>query len=237
MVHAGYVGYWWELYRAVTSAPPTRTWLMDDDLGDLVRVSEQIAGSAENVGINSTPLVKFLLQAEDCYYGTGSTPPVADPALELWLVRVRVALAERERTNFTTPQPSAPQPVSAPTPTQEPAPTPTPTQQSAPVPTPASPPVPEPPLPTPRPFEFEDFDKQPVVNGNVKPHLTQAEHDILTALLEAGERGLTKDELDERSGRTDSRKYLRKLARDADWASVIVFPEGKGRGGYRLRTS
>lgn len=237
MVHAGYIGYWWELHRAVASAPPTRTWLMDDDLGDLVRVSEQIAGSAENVGIDSTPLVKFLQQAEDCYYGTGSTPPVADPALEFWLVRVRLALAERERTNFTTPQPSAPQQVTAPTPTPEPAPTPTPPQQSAPVPAPAPPPVPEPPLPSPRFFEFEDFKKQPVVNGNVKPHLTQAEHNVLMALLEAGERGLTMDELDNKSGHSEARKYLRKLAKDDDWASVIVFPEGKCRGGYRLRMS
>lgn len=213
MVHAGYVGYWWELHRAVASAPPTRTWLMDDDLGDLVRVSEQIAGSAENVGIDSTPLVTFLLQAEDCYYGTGSTPPVADPALELWLVRVRVALAERERTN-----PVAPHPITSPTP--------------------ATPPTgPQPQLPPPRPFEFSDIAKQPVVNGNVKPHLTQAQHEILTALLEAGGRGLSKDELDEKSGRTDSRKYLQKLANDPDWAAVIVFPGQKGRGGYRLRFS
>lgn len=212
MVQAGYCGYWWELYRTVTEAAPTKSLLMDDDLGDLVRVSEQIAGSAEVIGIDSTPFLPFLLQAEECYFGTATALPVADSALEFWLVRVRLALTERERTNLITP--------------------PTPTTSST-----TSPAVAQPQRPPARPFEFSDFSKPPVVNGNTKKMLTQAEHDILMALEEAGPRGLSKDELDEKSDHPEARKYLRKLADDPDWRSVILFPEQKGRGGYRLRFS
>jgi hypothetical protein len=213
MVHAGYCGYWWELYRTVTEAAPGKAWLLDGDLGELIKVSERIAGSAEITGIDSTPLVRFLLQAEDCYYGTGSTLPTADAMLELWLVRVRLALAERERTNHLQPPPA------------------TPTQAS-----PPSVPAPLPQAPS-RPFEFSDFGKQPVVNGNTKDWLTQAEHDILTTLEKAGPRGLSKDELDEKSGHPEARKYLKDLAKDPDWASVILFPERQSRVGYRLRFS
>ena len=56
MVHAGYWGYWWELYRTVAEAEPTGPLLMNDDLGDLIRVSEQIAGSAEILASISTEL-------------------------------------------------------------------------------------------------------------------------------------------------------------------------------------
>lgn len=212
MVHAGYCGYWWELYRTVTEAAPTKPLLMDDDLGELVQVSEQIAGSAEAIGIDSTPFLPFLLQAEECYYGTDTALPLADRTVEFWLVRVRLALTERERTNPITSSPATVPPVALPA-------------------------TPQPQLPPARPFEFGDFAKQPVVNGNVKPHLTEAEHNVLMALLEAGERGLSKDKLDEKSGHTDARKYLKNLAKDDDWAAVILFPERKGRGGYRLRIS
>lgn len=215
MVHAGYCSYWWELYRTVIEAAPGKALRLDDDLGDLMKVTEEIAGSAEIIGIDSTPLVKFLLQAEECYYGTGSTLPVAESVLEIWMVRVRLAMAERERTNSTQHQPPTVLSASFPS-------VPALSEQS----------------PSPLPFDFSDFKKPPVVNGNTKRMLTQAEHDILVALLEAGPRGLTKDELDEKSGHTEARKYLRKLAsEDPDWASVILFPEQKCRGGYRLRFS
>ncbi|QJW92506.1 hypothetical protein [Frigoriglobus tundricola] len=212
MVHAGYCGYWWELYRTVTEVAPTKTLLMDDDLGDLIRVSEQIAGTAEVIGIDSTPMVQFLIQAQDCYYGTGSALPVANPVLDLLLTRVRLALTERERTNSS---PSLASEAELPELTAPYDPSPAP----------------------PKPFEFADITKPPFINGKQKPFLTQAEHNILTALAKAGPRGLTKDELDKQSGHTESRKYLRKLAKDPDWASVILFPEQKGRGGYRLRIS
>jgi hypothetical protein len=75
MVHAGYVGYWWELYRTVAEFAPTKALVLDDDLGELIRVSEQIAGSAEVIGIDSTPFIPFLLQAEEC---TGPADHVID---------------------------------------------------------------------------------------------------------------------------------------------------------------
>jgi hypothetical protein len=216
MVHAGYCGYWWELYRTVTEVAPGKALLMDDDLGDLIKVSEQIAGSAEVIGIDSTPLIQFLLLAEDCYYGTGATLPVTDPVLEFWLVRVRLALTEHERTNSSQPLPTS----SLVTP-------------GVPAPTPSQPVLASPS----KLFEFSDIKTPPVVNGDTKPFLTQAEYNILMTLEKAGLRGLSKDDLDEKSGHREARKYLKNLAKDPDWASVILFPEQKGRGGYRLRFS
>lgn len=99
-----------------------------------------------------------------------------------------------------------------------------------------SPATQSPTLPPPRPFEFSDFNQPPVINGNTKPMLTRAEFNILTALTEAGPRGLSMDDLYTKSGHSDGRKYLKKLAEDVDWRSVILFPQ-KGRGGYRLRFS
>jgi hypothetical protein len=93
------------------------------------------------------------------------------------------------------------------------------------------------PLTTPGQFEFDEFEQPPVVNGYTKPLLTQAEYDILMALKQAGPRGLSLEDLDRQSGHPEARKYLKKLAKDRDWQSVIVFPDHFKRGGYRLRFS
>jgi hypothetical protein len=73
------------------------------------------------------------------------------------------------------------------------------------------------------------------LKGLEKPPLTLPQYDVIKALLDAGERGLSKDEMDYRSKHGDARKILKRLANsDADWEAVIQFP-GKACGGYRIR--
>ncbi len=76
----------------------------------------------------------------------------------------------------------------------------------------------------------------PVVRGRVKPPLSLGQYDVLVALVKSGPAGLSKRELGELSGHpTSAVKILRSVAAlGPDWASVIVFPEKIGRGGYRI---
>jgi hypothetical protein len=75
----------------------------------------------------------------------------------------------------------------------------------------------------------------PFVCGVEKHLLTLAQYDVVNALLEAGERGLSKDELGRRSKHGDARNILKRLAKsDPDWQAVICFP-GKTGGGYRIK--
>jgi hypothetical protein len=74
----------------------------------------------------------------------------------------------------------------------------------------------------------------PIVGGVEKRPLTRAQYDVVNTLLEAGERGLSKDELDRRSKRGDARKILKRLAEsDPGWNAVIQFPKIPGVG-YRI---
>jgi hypothetical protein len=76
--------------------------------------------------------------------------------------------------------------------------------------------------------------ERPIVVGVEKEPLTLPQYDVVKALLEAGERGLSKDELDRKSKRGDARKTLKRLAEsDPDWKAVIHFP-GKPGVGYRI---
>jgi hypothetical protein len=78
-------------------------------------------------------------------------------------------------------------------------------------------------------------DDRPIVLGKQKPLLSPATYDVVLALLNAGEEGLGKDDLDAKSRRTEARKYLKALAaKDADWKAVIHFP---GRSWKRYRIS
>jgi hypothetical protein len=75
---------------------------------------------------------------------------------------------------------------------------------------------------------------RPIVNSVEKRPLTLAQYDVVKALLEAGERGLSKDELDRKSKHGDARRILKRLAEsDSDWKAVISFP-GLPGGGYRI---
>ena len=73
------------------------------------------------------------------------------------------------------------------------------------------------------------------VLGKDKPQLTMQQYDVVKSLLNAGERGLTKDELVTRSRHTDARGILKRLAdSDPDWEEVISFA-GRTGGGYRIK--
>jgi hypothetical protein len=77
-------------------------------------------------------------------------------------------------------------------------------------------------------------DQGPIVLGNEKSVLTDGAYNVVKALLDAGEAGLSKDKLDEKSGHPEARKFLTRLREaDPDWAAVIQMPGKAGRG-YRI---
>ena len=72
------------------------------------------------------------------------------------------------------------------------------------------------------------------VKGKEKRGLSEPQMDVLQALYEAGEKGLSKTQLELNSGHSDARGILKRLIKDdPDWAAVIHFP-GKAHRGYRL---
>ena len=77
--------------------------------------------------------------------------------------------------------------------------------------------------------------KKPTVNGREVAVLTKAQYDVVLALIEARDDGLTKDELDRQSRHGDARKIMKRLATGDDaWKAVLLFP-GKTGGRYRIR--
>jgi hypothetical protein len=85
-------------------------------------------------------------------------------------------------------------------------------------------------------LELRGRDEGPIVLGKEKQPLTERQYNVVKALLDAGERGLSKDKLDEKSGHSEARKVLRALRRsDTDWAAVIHMPGKAGSGGYRIK--
>lgn len=75
--------------------------------------------------------------------------------------------------------------------------------------------------------------EDPIVLGKPKKRLTKAQYNVIQALLSARDRGLTKDQLVEKSGHTDAVNVLKRLAKDLDWKKVIHLPGITG-GGYRI---
>jgi hypothetical protein len=77
--------------------------------------------------------------------------------------------------------------------------------------------------------------EQPKVKGKLKPALTVERYNTVQALIQAGDKGLTKDKLDEKSGHTEARKALADMVKkDRDWKAVIVMPGETGKR-YRIR--
>ena len=75
---------------------------------------------------------------------------------------------------------------------------------------------------------------EPTVKGTTKPRLTKAQYDVVCALIQGGEDGLTKDTLDKKSEHGDSRKIMKRLSdSDPDWKSVLLFPGTPGKR-YRI---
>jgi hypothetical protein len=84
------------------------------------------------------------------------------------------------------------------------------------------------------PVKLGGLGDRPLVRGTPKNLLTEAQFDVIQALLVAGDRGLSKDELHRNSKRGDPLGILRRLAKsDADWQAVIRFP-GRVGGRYRI---
>ena len=110
---------------------------------------------------------------------------------------------------------------------------------------PEHPPQPEPtvePPPGPQPVaesqrvKLFEFGTVPValVDDEQIEKLSEAQFNVVQTLLQAGAKGLTKDELVRKSGHTDARGILRRLAdSDERWENVISFAEAVGRG-YRI---
>ncbi|MGD9791126.1 MAG: hypothetical protein AB7Q00_08800 [Phycisphaerales bacterium] len=71
------------------------------------------------------------------------------------------------------------------------------------------------------------------VCGVNKGSVTDAQHAVLIALLEAGDKGLTKDALE--ITRASARRTLKLLRKDKDWAKVIKMAGGTNKR-YRLLT-
>jgi len=62
--------------------------------------------------------------------------------------------------------------------------------------------------------------------------LTDGQHAVIAALIEAGAEGLTKDALE--AIRRSARRMLDDLRKDSDWAAVIRMA-GRTNGRYRIR--
>ena len=72
-----------------------------------------------------------------------------------------------------------------------------------------------------------------MVLGIAQVPLTFAQFNVVQALVDAGPAGLTKDALIDKSGHTDARAILKRIAkRSSQWAAVILFP---GTPGVRYR--
>jgi hypothetical protein len=65
--------------------------------------------------------------------------------------------------------------------------------------------------------------------------LTTPQYDVVKALLDGGDAGLSKDELVSKSGHEDARGILKRLAdSDPDWNEVIHFA-GQPGGRYHIK--
>jgi hypothetical protein len=81
---------------------------------------------------------------------------------------------------------------------------------------------------------YGPFD-EPRVLGTPKPALGKVRHKVIKTLIEAGDDGLSLDELRNQSTHMGARNVLTGIARkDDDWRSVIWFPGRSRVGGYRI---
>lgn len=71
-----------------------------------------------------------------------------------------------------------------------------------------------------------------MVLGKEKPALTDGQHAVIEALLEAGDNGMSKDPLE--AVRSSALRMLRNLRNDCDWEKVIQMA-GKTNGRYRIK--
>lgn len=86
----------------------------------------------------------------------------------------------------------------------------------------------------------ESLDGQFLVNGTRKEVTSDKLAMILRAMARRFPGGMRLAELEDAGGLVSGSNYavnaLRKLARDdPDWRAALVFPGGKGKGGYRFK--
>jgi len=74
---------------------------------------------------------------------------------------------------------------------------------------------------------------EPRVKGKIKPRLTLTRYDIIKTLIDAAEKGLTGDELVNKSKHGGAINTLKTMARDSNWGAVIQLPGSPG-GRYRI---
>ena len=93
-----------------------------------------------------------------------------------------------------------------------------------------------PPGPTGQRVVLRGMGEEPMVLGKKVPKLRPPQYDVVKALLDAGDAGLTKDELANNSRHEDSRGILKRLAdrHPTSWGKVIHFPGITG-GRYRIK--
>ena len=79
------------------------------------------------------------------------------------------------------------------------------------------------------------MNKAPTIDGKPKGNLTDAQYNVIQALIEATTKGLNKDELITQSGHGGAREVLTTLSKkDSDSKSVIQFAGKTGRR-YRIK--
>lgn len=75
--------------------------------------------------------------------------------------------------------------------------------------------------------------KDPIVDGNVES-LTKAQYEVVLALIQAGDNGLTKDQLVANSGHGDAVNILKRIAKKSPkWKEVVSLPGEPGKR-YRI---
>ncbi len=75
--------------------------------------------------------------------------------------------------------------------------------------------------------------EKPTIDGEQVGVLTTPQYNVIMALMQAGERGLSKDQL-QQSGHSSARDIMRRLrCKDKAWQSVLSFPGIAGKG-YRI---
>jgi hypothetical protein len=197
---------WWEDYVEIAPAQNDSEEVSTAKVDAFLQFTERLAQAAVDLDLDPTPLNRFRQNAEGCRFNPQKPLPPAGERVHLLLDRLRQKLTRQQR--------QAAHGLPAPT-------------------VPTDPPVaPEPPAVC--PVVLRSGWEPPVVRGNTKRVLGPAQHNVVMALLEAGQDGLNKDELVHKSGHSDARGILKRLVKsDSDWADVIHFP-GRTGGGYRI---
>lgn len=185
--------FWWDDFIELYQVEGKEKLVLAEALDHFLALTRALAQTAEGHGIDSTPLVLFLHEAEGVYYGHKPQFPTAGSPVHVLLDRLKFKLAAVLNL-APAPPASAPQPV----------------------------------------VVVQGPGKPVFVRGVEKPPLTNARYRVVQALLAAGAKGLSKDELDRQSGASDARKVLQRLHEsDLDWQGVIQLP-GKSGVGYRI---